>query len=114
MYNNLEFRLIDIIKNGGATLSSDGLEVNYNSGYQVSKKDCYTIKAEKITEIKKAVFEILKRIKKSDFCGIWVDGGLVYIDISERIKNAKKALAIGRSRKQISIFDWALKNCIYC
>ena len=106
----------NIIANGGATLDRNGANVNFKSGYQVSKKDCYTLNAEKITDVKKAVEKVLNRISHESglFCGVWVDSGLVYIDISERIKSRKKALNVGKARKQISIFDWRAGDCVYC
>lgn len=105
----------EIIAKGGATLNGDGVAVTFDNGYQVSRKDCYTISAEKIAKIKKAVNAILKSIahEKNIFCGVWVDSGLVYIDISERIKNGKKALNIGKARKQKSVYDWRACDCIY-
>lgn len=106
----------NIIANGGATLDRDGASVNFKSGYQVSRKDCYTLNAEKITDVKKAVEKVLNRISHESglFCGVWIDSGLVYIDISERIKSRKKALNVGKARKQISIFDWRAGDCVYC
>ena len=35
--------LKNIIKNGGATLNEQNKQVNFKNGYQVSKKDCYTL-----------------------------------------------------------------------
>ena len=106
----------NIIANGGATLDRNGASVNFKSGYQVSRKDCYTLNAEKITDVKKAVEKVLKRIGHESglYCGVWVDSGLVYIDISERIKSRKKALNVGKARKQISVFDWRAGDCVYC
>lgn len=106
----------NIIENGGATLDRNGASVNFKSGYQVSKKDCYTLNAEKLNDVKKAVKTVLKRISHESglFCGVWVDSGLVYIDISERIKSRKKALNVGKARHQISVFCWSSGDCVYC
>lgn len=106
----------EIVKKGGATLDRNGEAVNFRDGFQVSKKDCYKINAESLGEIKKAVGAVLKRIghERGLFCGIWVDSGLVYIDISERIKSRKKALNVGKARHQISVYDWRAGNCVYC
>ena len=112
----LNIDISNIIANGGATLDRNGESVNFKNGYQVSKKDCYTINAESLNEIKKAIKTVLKRISHESglFCGVWVDSGLVYIDISERIKSRKKALNVGKARKQISIFSWSSGDCVYC
>ena len=113
---HLNIDISNIIANGGATLDRNGASVNFKNGYQVSRKDCYTLNAEKITDVKKAVEKVLNRISHESglFCGVWVDSGLVYIDISERIKSHKKALNVGKARKQISVFDWRAGACVYC
>lgn len=115
-FNGIEARLAGIIDAGGATLTADGLPATFASGYQVSKKDCFKINAEKLAEIKKAVKTVLKRISHESglYCGVWVDAGLVYIDISERIKSREKALKVGKARHQISIYDWSAGDCVYC
>lgn len=112
----LSIDIKNIIANGGATLDRNGDAVNFKSGYQVSCKDCYTLNAEKLNDVKKAVKTVLKRISHESglFCGVWVDSGLVYIDISERIKSRKKALNVGKARNQISVFDWRAGDCVYC
>lgn len=108
--------IFNIIENGGATLDRNGESVNFKSGYQVSRKDCYTLNAEKINDVKKAVEKVLNRIGHESglFCGVWVDSGFVYIDISERIKNRKKAVNVGKARHQISVYDWRAGDCVYC
>lgn len=113
---HLNIDISNIIANGGATLDRDGASVNFKNGYQVSRKDCYKINAESLNEIKKAIKTVIKRISHESglFCGVWVDSGLVYIDISERIKSRKKALNVGKARKQISVFDWRAGDCVYC
>lgn len=105
-----------IIDNGGATLDGNGRAVSFRRGYQVSRRDCYTLNAEHIAEIAGALNDVLHRCKgqANSFCGVWVDAGEVYIDISERITNRKKALSVGRARHQISVYDWNSGNCIYC
>ena len=102
-----------IIKNGGATLNKNGNAKNYKSGYQVSKKDMYILNISNIEQITKAINEILATIKNDEFCGIWCDSGKCYIDISIKINNKQKAIEQGKILKQISIFEWSTKNCIY-
>lgn len=104
--------LLEIIKNGGATLNCDGEAVNFKNGYQVSKKDCYILKVSNIKKILQAVNSLLKSTKKGDFIGIWVNDGYIYIDISEKIKNLKRAMILGKARKQKSIYNWATGDCI--
>lgn len=112
----LSIDIKNIIANGGATLDRNGESVNFKNGYQVSRKDCYTLNAESLNEIKKAIKTVLKRISHESglYCGVWVDSGFVYIDISERVKSLKKALRVGKARKQISVFCWSSGDCVYC
>lgn len=106
----------EIVKQGGATLDRNGDAVSFRNGFQVSKKDCYKINAESLNEIKKAIKTVLKRIGHESglFCGVWVDSGLAYIDISERIKSRKKAVNVGKARHQISVYSWRAGDCVYC
>lgn len=101
-----------IIENGGATLNSDGQSVNFNWGYQVSKKDCYTLNIKSVNKILHAVNFLLNTVKPSEFVGLWVDNGLIYIDVSERVERLSVAITKGIERKQKSIFDWCLSRCI--
>jgi hypothetical protein len=104
----------EIINAGGATLSPDGEPVQLKSGYQVSKKDCYILKIKYLNKIYKCINKALKGLKRGEFLGLWVDAGAVYIDISERVKSLKKAIAYGKSRKQKSIYEWRTGACLPC
>ena len=101
-----------IIANGGATLNSDGVEVSFKDGYQVSKKDCYMISVERVNLICKKANALLRSINRGDFVGLWVNDGKVYIDLSIRIRKQNKAERIGRSLKQLAIYDWSTGECI--
>lgn len=101
-----------IIKNGGATLNSNGESVLFVRGYQVSKKDCYTLEVRNVNKILKAVNGLLDTITAGEFVGLWVDNGLIYIDVSERVERLSAAISLGIERKQKSMFDWCLSRCI--
>lgn len=106
--------IIQIIQNGGATLDASGRAVDFARGYQVSKRDCFTFSVRQTNKILRAVRSVLADLKAGEFCGLWVDGGRVYVDVSERIARKRDALKIGRERAQISVFDWRTKSAIYC
>ena len=106
--------LLKILKDGGATLDASGAAVSFRRGYQVSKRDCFTLSVRHTNKILRAVRSVLADLKAGEFCGIWVDGGRVYVDVSERIAYKRDALKIGRERAQISVFDWRTKSAIYC
>ena len=101
-----------IIANNGATLDKSGAWVNFSAGYQVSKKDCYILNAANVNKILSAVNKLLNSIHAGEFVGLWVDGGKMYIDISERVPRLADAIKIGVERKQKSIFDWCMSRCI--
>ena len=107
--------IVAIIKNGGATLDKHGEAITFNRGYQVSKKDCFILSVKNVDKITEAVNEILRRIahEEGSYCGLWVDNGKIYADISELIKSEKKAVKIGKARKQISVYDWKNAACLY-
>lgn len=106
--------LLKILKDGGATLDASGAAVSFRRGYQVSRKDCYTLNVRNVNKILRAVRSVLASLTAGEYCGIWVDGGRVYVDISERITRKRDALKIGRERAQISVFDWRTGAAIYC
>ena len=105
--------LKNIIKNGGATLNKQNKQVNYKNGYQVSKKDCFTLDLNNLQTILQNTNKLLKTIKQNEFVGLWIDDDKIYIDISIRIANKQKAIKTGLKLNQISIFDWQNQNCIY-
>lgn len=103
-----------IIRAGGATLDKNGAAVAFENGYQVSRRDCYTLDVLHVGEVLDAVNGLLAKIGAGDFVGLWVNAGRVYIDISERVERLGDALRIGRERGQKAVFDWATKNDILC
>ena len=58
--------------------------------------------------------EILANMPSTSNLGIWIDGGLAYVDISERIANRAHALKVGRERKQISVWAWKKGEAVTC
>lgn len=104
--------LVQIIKNGGATLDRNEKTKNYKTGYQVSRKDCYTLKLNNINKILTAITDTQTQLQTNEFLGLWIDGGKIYIDISVKINNRFDAVIIGERLQQKSIFDWKNQTCI--
>ena len=46
------------------------------------------------------------------FLGAWVNGCLVYLDVSINVENRDKALEIGRDNNQLAIYDLAANESI--
>lgn len=100
------------IKNGGATINPKKQIINLKKGFQVSKKDCYVIDVDKKSECLQKITNVLNKIDKNEFCGLWIDKSKLYIDISINITDKQKAVEMGLSLKQLSIYDWQQKTCI--
>ena len=105
--------LKNFIEKQGATLDKSGKAVDFENGFQVSKKDCFILELKNINKILKSINELLKEIKQGEFVGLWVEDNKIYVDISIKINNLKNALSFGKMQNQLSIFDWKNKNCIY-
>ena len=101
--------IAEIIAEGGATLNAEGRAVNYATGYQVSRRDMFIIAAARLrwSHIKPLLI-------KDAFVGVWVENGIAYVDMSERVATKAEALRLGRERNQISVWNWAKKTCVYC
>ncbi len=100
-----KFELMEIIRDGGATLDGGGRAVHYSRGYQVSRRDCYVLDVSNVDAILRAVNELLRNGAPGDFVGVWIDGGRAYIDISERVERLSDAMRLGIERAQKSIFQ---------
>lgn len=51
--------------------------------------------------------------KEHAFLGLWIDGNILYVDISEQIFNKSTAILRGIRNKQKSIYDNAIKQVIW-
>ena len=114
MLNNKMIK--EMIKNGGATLDVNYNNFNASAGYMVSL-DGYEAKTDidNIEAIKKEIEtkkEIAQKIKGA-YIGLWVDNGLMYVDISKHIINYNRALEVARNNKQLAIYDLKNDKSIY-
>lgn len=90
--------LKDIINNGGGNLK-DWQPVNYSSGYMVAIEDGTIININDIDSIINYIDSI------NGSCGLWVNNGFMYIDISINIQDKKEALQLASELKELAIFD---------
>lgn len=109
-------KIIEIIKNEGATLDYNYNDFKSDRGYMVSIKG-QEVKVDKnnIEEIKKEVEKKREFIgnKKGLFIGLWLDNEVMYVDVSVHIVNYLKALEVARNNEQKAIFDLQKKDSIY-
>ena len=90
--------LKDIINNGGGNLKNWN-PVNYSSGYMVAIKKGAIIEVNDI----KAIIEFVDSVNGS--CGLWVNAGYMYIDISINIASKEEALKLASDLKELAIYD---------
>ena len=90
--------------NDGLTLKN-GKPITYKSGWQVATEGIET----------RSITEAMQAIKAyGGNCGVWLSGGVWYIDLSHRVSTKREALEIGRACKQISVLKWADTSLAYC
>ena len=105
-----------IIKNGGATLTKDLKTASLTSGYMVSLEGAESqVRGDDYNEIIKAIESKQEIIKDRDnlYIGLWLDSGIMYIDVSINIINKVDALEFGKYNKQLAIYDLVNNNSIY-
>ena len=99
--------------NGGATLKSNGDHLALNAGYMVSL-DGYEkqlkIDGLALNELNKYLL-LVKKLKA--YCGLWIDNGVLFLDISIRVNDLKLAKSLAIKNKQLAIYDLATATTIY-
>ena len=98
----------EIIKQGGATLTSDLKVANINEGYMVSILGCEkTFEFEDVAGVNDYVKNLQNKIgsKKGYFIGLWTYKNKLYIDVSINILDKVDALEFGKKNKQIAIYE---------
>ena len=109
-------KIMEIIKNEGATLDYNYNNFSSNVGFMVSLKG-QEVKVDKnnIEEIKKEVEKKREFIKdkKGLYVGLWLDNEIMYIDVSIHIIDYMEALEVARNNDQKAIYDLQKNNSIY-
>lgn len=95
---NKEKTIESIIKNGGGNLK-DWKKINYSSGYMVAIKKGAIIDVKDI----KSIIKFIDSVNGS--CGLWVNNGFMYIDISINVSEKEKAIKLASELKEMAIFD---------
>ena len=105
-----------IIENGGATLTSELKKAELATGFMVSLEGAESqVKGDDYQAIKKAIEEKQAIIKDNNnlYIGLWLDGGIMYIDLSINIKDKVEALEFAKKNKQLAIYDLINNDSIY-
>lgn len=105
-----------IIENGGETLTKELKKAELKRGYMVSLEGTETqAQGDDYQAIKKAIKEKQEIIKDKNnmYIGLWLDSGIMYIDISINIIDKVEALEFGKYNKQLAIYDLVNNDSIY-
>ena len=101
----------ELIKNGGLTLQADCTKAKEKNGFY-----CSIIGYEKIIkmeQLEETLKEYKNKLLKNEYIGLWIDNGLLYIDITKHYKDKKRAIQNGIKNKQIAIYDIKQNKSIY-
>lgn len=105
-----------IIENKGETLTKDLKKAELKRGYMVSLEGAETQVAgndyEAINQAIKEKQEIIKD-SKDLFIGLWLDSGVMYIDIGINIQDKTEALEFAKYNRQLAIYDLINNDSIY-
>lgn len=105
-----------IIENKGETLTKELKKADINGGFMVSLEGTGTqTKGDDYQAIKKTIEEKQEIIKDNNnmYIGLWLDSGIMYIDISININDKVEALEFGKYNKQLAIYDIVNNDSIY-
>ena len=98
----------EIIKQGGATLTSELKVANINEGYMVSILGYEkTFEYNDAEGINNYIIELQGKIKdkKGYFIGLWTNDNKLYVDVSINIIDKVDALEFGKKNKQIAVYE---------
>ena len=98
----------EIIKQGGATLTSDLKVASVKNGFMVSILGYEkTFEYNDTEDINNYILDLQSKIgsKKGYFIGLWVYDSKLYIDLSINIIDKVDALEFGKKNKQIAIYE---------
>lgn len=106
---NKELKMIikTTILNGGATINllGDSPKKGFMVATEGNEKQIKVSQFNHKT-LKKYLAKNKEELKgKNKFIGTWINEGIVYVDISERIVNKDRAIELGKDRKQLAIFN---------
>jgi hypothetical protein len=97
----INVRTIRNIKNNEGLTLRNGKIVEYKTGWQVGITGITCRTPEEVTLL------LHSGLGRKGNIGIWFSEGIYYIDISKRISTKEKALTVGKSMNQQSIYGWA-------
>ncbi|MFT2017746.1 hypothetical protein ACMA1D_18180 [Streptomyces sp. 796.1] len=114
-------RIVSVEQQYRSLLDGDGLTFSPTSptptsGFMVSlagSERTFPVSRFTANELSEYVRDYAYRAaEESLFYGAWIDGGLVYLDLSVNVQDRSQAIALGRLESQLAIFDVANSEVI--
>lgn len=100
---------------GGGTFDLvEGAPASQTTGYYVGGADnveAITFPVDGPADWEAAISTV--RAARSAYVGVWEDGGLYYVDATERVEDKRVALKLGAERGELAIWDIAGQTSIY-
>lgn len=93
----INIRTIRKLSNGDGLTLKNGKIRRYKSGYQVATNGVEVLSPE-------MAIQAVREFKGN--CGVWVENGRYYVDISKRVSTKREAVEIGKAHAQLSIYRW--------
>ena len=93
----INIRTIRKLSDGDGLTLKNGKVKRYKSGYQVATNGVEVLSPE-------MAIQAVREFKGT--CGVWVENGKYYIDISKRVSTKHEAVEIGKKCNQLSIYRW--------
>lgn len=103
------------IFNGGATVDANLQPITKKAGFMVSILGYEkTFSPENVEEIEKTIsqYQTITEKRKNLYIGLWLDNGLLYVDLSKHINKKQNAIKFGINNMQLSVYDIAENNYI--
>lgn len=103
--------IASILAAGGATLEGSTLApVAPTRGYAVGLAPDTARILEVVDATDQALRAALEEVAatyRAPYVGAWVDGGRIHLDPVEIVTRRRAALALGRARRQLAVYDFA-------
>lgn len=107
---NLKSIINQVKLNGGATLKADYSNANLKSGYVASifgYEKTYNMDALNMEQLSADMQAYSKYVSEHQnaYIGLWIDNGMLYLDISKHIAKKQNAIEFGKRNNQLSVYD---------
>lgn len=101
--------IVNGINNGGFTIDGNFKPIQEKTGFMVSMygyEKIYPLNGSyKALESDIIKYQAIIKNYKNLYIGLWIDNGLIYLDISKHYSSKKRAIQAGIQNDQLAIYD---------